>query len=143
MLKSSSELLRRALEAMLEASEHPRGMQGVLEDQETKKGATLVKLGAKTPFHFSERDWVRGVISLKGREVRIVAIEAYEPGNGALKRLIASITSAGYQPVVVAAMLDMPKILKHWGWEMTREPDEWGNVDTWRPPNCRSSRTGN
>jgi hypothetical protein len=117
-----------------EAMTRPGGPGAMLCEGEIKRGARIVPLGTKKPFRFTEDDWRRGVISLKGDEVRIVAIEARNPGHGALKRLLRSITKAGLKPVIVAAMFDMPAILRHWGWSVTSEPDDgFGRVDVWRP----------
>ena len=131
--KVNLEHLERLLRAALS---HPHGPGGLLEDAEIARGATLIPLGATSPFHFDEKDWLRGVVSLKDSEVRIVAIEARKPRGGALRRLIQAIQAAGLRPAIVAAMLDMPAILKHWGWVMTREaePDGHGSYDVWRPP---------
>lgn len=119
---------------LLESFDHPRGPGGVIEDIETGRGATIIPLGSREPFHFDPADWERGVISRLGDEVRIVAVEARRPRHGALKRLVANIQAAGLKPVIVAAMLDMPAILKHWGWIRKDVPDvEGGTYDEWRP----------
>jgi hypothetical protein len=127
----SPEQIRKIL---TETMSHPGGPAGVLIASEMNRGAKIIPLGAKKPFAFPMKDWRRGVISLKGDVVRIVAIEARKPKHGALKRLIASIQAAGLKPEIVAVMLDMPAILEHWGWTVTYEADEFGKLDVWRPP---------
>jgi hypothetical protein len=110
------------------------GPGATLEKGELARGAQLVPLGAREPFSFDPADWRRGIISIKDTEVRIVAIEARERGKGAFKRLLGNILAAGLEPVVVAAMLDMPFILTHWGWRREIVDDDIGKLDLWRRP---------
>jgi len=127
--------MQEAMQFIIDSFTHPRGPGGALEDTEKALGATIIPLGSKTPFHFDEKVWRRGVISVLNGEVRIVAIEAKKKGHGALHQLIMKIEAAGLRPAIIAPMFDMPKILEHWGWDCHIAQDhEGGAYEIWRPP---------
>lgn len=67
---------------------------------------------------FIKDDWIGDpVVSIKGDEVRIVAILAKTPGAGAFGRLIDGILAAGLKPIVVEPVfMTMPAIMERWGW---------------------------
>lgn len=114
---------------------HPQGAAGRLRDLEVAAGHRLVHPGEYLPFIFPAADWdaAEQVVSVDGREIRIVLINARKIGTGAFRRLIANITAAGLTPVVVAPMLGMPDILTKWGWKMTKKGDGFQHADEWRP----------
>ena len=56
------------------------------------------------------------VITQKGDEVRIVAIYAKQPGNGAFRKLIADIIRAGLRPKIICPTIEMRETLKRWNW---------------------------
>lgn len=65
---------------------------------------------------FSSDDWEEGVVSIDGKRVRIVAVMAKNPFNGAFSRMITGICKDGFIPVVVAPFDMMIFIMKKWGW---------------------------
>lgn len=88
----------------------------------------------------SADDWPDDiVVSIKGRDVRVVAIKAKEPGKGAFTRLIARITCAGLTPHVVEPLFDMPAILERWGWTHTVMGAGMDRQEIWTP---RANITG-
>jgi hypothetical protein len=83
---------------------------------------------------FSKYDWPDDVVvSVKGREVRIVAIKAKERGKGALRRLIGEIAYHGLTPIIVEPLFDMPDILKKWGWTSRIVGTGMNREEQWRP----------
>lgn len=117
------------LEQIMEGRANPRGMIGVMEDGETRAGHTVVPLGAMTPFPVPRADWLGTVISMDGKDARIVLVHAHEEGRGAFRRLVKSIQSAGYIPVVVEPVgVAMPAIMKKWGWRGRRKG---AGFDSW------------
>lgn len=121
---------------------HPLGMAGVMIDQEIAAGRQPIQPGATEPFDFPAADWTfPQVVSLDGREVRLVAILANAPGNGAFRRLIANIRAAGLAPVVIAPVgVVMPAIMERWGWRQTIIGSGWEVFDEWRPDDGRAFR---
>ena len=71
-------------------------------------------------------DWPDNiVITQAGKEVRIIAIYAREPGTGAFRRMIDGIKAAGLTPVVVCPFRNMEDILRRWGWAPDFKNEEW------------------
>lgn len=130
-----ADLAERIADVIGGAVRHPLGVTGMMLDDEIKAGRRPVQPGSEAPFDFPADDWVSPcVVSVEGQEVRLVAILAKYPGNGALRRLVANIRSAGLEPVVVAPVGQaMPAILAHWGWKGQVIGSGWDQVDEWRP----------
>ena len=106
-------------------------IEAMCED-ERAAGFTPVKPG-DVPW-FSADDWPDDVVvSVKDREVRIVAIKAKERGKGALRRLIGAISYAGLTPIIVEPMFDMPAILKRWAWSKRVVGSGFQTEEQWRP----------
>jgi len=84
---------------------------------------------------FPAADWSpRDIASVKGHEVRIVAIMARHPGSGAFSRLITNIAKRQLVPIVVEPLFRrMPDILLRWGWKQTIVGDGRARQETWRP----------
>lgn len=123
----------RRLEAEIEAIiAHPEGTLGRLRDLEVQRGGKVVMPGAYLPFIFPKDDWDDCVVSIKDREVRLVLINARNPGHGAFTRLVKHITDFNLTPVVVAPFPHMEAILVHWGWVYS-PGDDWLRADEWRP----------
>lgn len=101
-------------------------------EDERAAGFTLVRPG-EVPW-LSAADWPQDiVISIKDKEVRIVAIKAKEPGRGAFRRLIEAVEAHGLQPTVVAPLFVMPAILKRWGWKRRIIGTGFNQQEIWRP----------
>jgi hypothetical protein len=78
----------------------PREIGSNLRRFEIEQGFTLVIAG--NAAWFDAEDWTgRTIISQDKRRVRLVALEARNPGHGAFTRLIAGIFEAGLTPVLV------------------------------------------
>lgn len=124
------------LSAILESITHQKSVTGLIEDIELNLGATLIPLGANSPINFSTDDWEHGIISRLGDEIRLVAIQAKQPGNGAFSRLVKHIQQQGFVPVVVEPIGEvMPAIMKKWEWQhktATHNTERW-RWEEWRP----------
>src|SRR5262249_20061200 len=78
-----------------------------------------------------QEDWANHVISRRGNYVRLVLLDAAEPGQGAFTRLIDGILDAGLKPVVVEPLFEtMPAIMQKWGWVKQIKHGE----ERWQPP---------
>ncbi len=120
--------------ALKRAYEHPLGPRGILIEEERARGSTIIPLGATSPVSFSSEDWLPGVLTRRGDEVRIVAIWARHPRSGAFRRLLASIDKAGLRPVVVAPIGDvMPQLMRRWKWRHSVAGHGVDAVHEWRP----------
>lgn len=78
------------------------------------------------------------VISKDGFRIRIVAIIAVKPHNGAFSRLVTGICKAGFMPVVVVPLGQMRPILSRWGWmrgihgsSFAEREDRWFPSPAW------------
>jgi hypothetical protein len=107
---------------------------GMMREAEVHKGFTVVPVGS-VPW-LPASDWgPRDVVSTDGVEVRLVAIGAKRPRNGAFTLLLSGILSAGLRPVIICPMPVMRGIMRRWGWlyrEIDGEFDE--REEQWRPP---------
>src|SRR5271168_2798192 len=82
----------------------------------------------------STYDWPDDiVISQNKKTVRIIAIRATRPGNGAFSRLITGIAKAGLKPVVVEPLDLMLMVLKKWGWSHRIVGKGLQREAQWRP----------
>lgn len=79
-------------------------------------------------------DWAEtDVIGRFGKEIRIIAIIARQPGTGAFRRLVAGIEEAGFRPVVVEPFAQMQAILRRWGWRARVVGKGVHRQEQWRP----------
>lgn len=82
--------------AMLNLSPAEIGQRMI--DAELAQGYALVK----EAMWWDRSEWTkRTIITRDDKWVRLVALEAKSPGNGALLRLVKAIESFGYVPVIV------------------------------------------
>jgi hypothetical protein len=87
-----------------------------LIQNEIAAGYRIVRVG-EAPWLPLE-DWDTSSIVSQGRfRVRLVALRARNPGNGAFTRLVATIQAEGRLPVVVEPFNDLAMILKRWNWK--------------------------
>lgn len=114
---------------------HPGGPVGRMRDREREMGHMLVAPGSYLPFIFPKEDWEdECVVSVAGKEVRLVIITAIRPCSGAFRRLVEHIQSAGLTPVVCAPVgPTMPFVMQKWRWVKT-DRGGWETCDEWRPP---------
>lgn len=117
------------------------GPAQVMRDEEIGAGYKIVMPGER-PW-LPSCDWPDNiVISTDERVVRIVAIYATHPGQGAFRRLIKGIQAAGLRPIVVEPMLDMPAILQRWGWKFRRVGYGWNSHVIAKPRAARFPNPG-
>jgi len=108
----------------------------IMRDDERALGHTPVIPG-DVPW-LSPADWPHHVVvSLAGSKVRIIAIVANEPGNGAFRRLIDGIAAANLTPVVIAPSNEMRATLKRWGWRERSRGYGLSHEERWSPKRSR------
>jgi hypothetical protein len=56
------------------------------------------------------------IIARRGKDIRLISLFAKNPGNGAFRRLVLGIITAGYRPVVVEPLFGMESTMRRWGW---------------------------
>lgn len=107
-------------------------MHEIMRQDERDAGYTVV-LPGEQPW-FSADDW-RGtdVVSMNGKEVRIVAILAERPGTGAFRRMVDGIVAAGLVPTVIEPFDQMQSILRLWGWRGRVQGTGINRQSVWRP----------
>ena len=81
---------------------------------------------------YTSADWRASLVSRRDEYVRIVAIMAKTPRNGAFKRLMHGIVMEGKTPFVVEPFRDMTQILVHWGWRQMQWPKPYEHI-AWTP----------
>lgn len=83
---------------------------------EVQAGYRIVRVG-EAPW-LPVEDWDEdSIVSTNDFRVRLVAIVAKHPGEGALRRLIKAIQREGMVPVVVEPFHDLAQILRRWKWK--------------------------
>lgn len=88
----------------------------VMQREENLRGYKCIQPGQVT--WLPVEDWPDDVIvSIRAKNIRIVAIYARNPGLGAFSRLIDAILAAGFHPIVSEPCFKMNEILRRWGWE--------------------------
>ena len=94
-------------------------------------GGVICGVDCPLPKWVKKRDWrAMPLIALREREARILIVFARKPGNGAFRRLVDGIATAGLRPVVVCPIFaTMPAILRHWDWRQSDTARE-----EWSPP---------
>lgn len=73
------------------------------------------------------------VVSLDGNKVRLVAILARNPGNGAFRRLVATIAASGLTPQIIAPTNEMRATVKRWGWRIRTKGSGFEAQEIWYP----------
>lgn len=114
---------------------HPQGARGRMRDIEAEQGHTILQRDAPLAFAFSSEDWdADTLLTLNGKDVRIVLTNAVRPGSGAFGRLVRSIQTAGFNPVVISPVGPyMPVIMEKWGWREYVVGSGFRRCREWRP----------
>jgi hypothetical protein len=95
-------------------------------------GFTVVRPG-DVPW-LPASDWLPLTIaSTNGKRVRLVALAAVRPGQGALLRLVITIMAAGLEPVIVEPSGRMVETLRRWGWRPRRIGKGFAAQHVWHP----------
>jgi hypothetical protein len=130
MVMSEAALIRE-LEAML--SDPNYDPVAAIVEGEQKNGFLVLRPG-DTPW-FLAADWVpASVASVSGTLVRLVLIEAHQPGKGAFTRTIKGMQDAGYKPAVIDPTPEFAAMLRRRGWRGKRVGHNFETRETiWRP----------
>lgn len=111
-----------------------RPMQEIMRDMERKSGYRVVIPGQE-PW-LSLADWDQTVtvsVDDKRKTVRLVAILARNPGNGALRRTVKAIIEAGLTPCVIEPTREMRATMQRWNWAVRRVGHGFEGEEQWRP----------
>lgn len=104
----------------------------MMRSDEEAAGYRVVHPG-QAPW-LSADDWDASVVvSHNTTHVRLVAILAKRPGNGALRRTIDGIITAGLIPTIVEPTKDMRETCKRWGWRTRRIGQGFESQEIWYP----------
>lgn len=104
----------------------------IMREDERMAGYKVIRPG-DIPW-LSLEDWDPSiVVSLDGNRVRLVAILARNPGNGALRSLIAAIEAQGLVPQIIAPTHEMRVTVKRWGWRMRMKGSGFEAQEIWYP----------
>jgi len=121
-----------------------RPMHEIMRANEREAGFIVV-LPGDVPW-LSVADWHPTItVSRNGNDVRLVAILANNPGNGALRRTVQGIINAGLVPVVIEPTHEMRATMQRWKWKrrivghgfFDRE-EQWRPRKNWKPTAPRS-----
>ena len=123
---------QQVMDAMFAVMNGGRPIHEIMRDNEAADGCRVVLPGDE-PW-LSASDWHPTVtVSRHGNTVRLVAILAKSPGNGAFRRTIAGIIDAGLVPCVVAPTMEMRATLKRWKWKCRHVGYGMDCEEQWRP----------
>ena len=125
------------IEAIADYLDNGGNMVDFMRDAERKKGNAIVRPGEVS--WLLAADWPLDiVVSLAGRRVRVVAIYAKHPGQGAFRRLVASIQEAGLIPCVIAPTNEMRATLTRWKWRRRNHGVSFEtHEERWEPRKAR------
>jgi len=104
----------------------------IMRDNEREAGNEVIVPGqvAWLPL----LDWDETiVVSRRRKEIRLIAILAKSPGNGAFRRLIDAIQANGLTPVILAPSLEMAATMRRWGWSRRFVGTGFEQEEQWRP----------
>lgn len=109
-----------------------KSMAEIMREDEVAAGRRIILPGDTSWLPAS--DWPHDVVvSQDGREVRIIAIYARQPGQGAFRRMVDGIIAAGLVPVVIAPSQEMRATLKRWHWRCRYAGAGVHEEEQWRP----------
>lgn len=110
----------------------PRPIHIVLREAERNRGFRVVVPGDE-PW-LPAADWhPTVVVSVAGRDVRLVAILATKPGSGAFTRMVGRILASGLQPVVLCPTYAFSEALRRRGWNQRFVGTGAQAEEHWRP----------
>jgi hypothetical protein len=120
------------IERLFAAMDAGARIEDIMREEERAAGRQVVVPGEVD--WLSVDDWHPTiVVSVDGRDVRLVAILALRPGSGALTRTVAAIRSAGLRPVIVEPTREMRETCRRWGWRVERHGDGFDSEERWMP----------
>lgn len=110
----------------------------IMRDDERERGHEIVIPG-NVPW-LPVDDWdPTVVVSRSGKDVRLIAILAKAPGNGAFRRLVAAIQAEHLTPVIIAPSLEMAATVRRWGWYRIYVGHGFEQEEQWRPRKRRAA----
>lgn len=111
------------------------GAGEAMREDEIKAGHKVIVPG--DVLWLPTTDWSSDVVVSQAKlmpVIRIIAIKALSPGNGAFSRMITGICEAHLTPCVIEPMFSMPVILTKWGWIREQYETGWEHEEQWWPP---------
>jgi hypothetical protein len=107
-------------------------MEDIMRADERAKGYRVVLPGEVA--WLPAEDWhPTVVVSIDGNRVRLVAILASQPGNGAFRRLVAAIRAADLIPIIIEPTREMRATLTRWRWKRRNVEYGFETEEHWRP----------
>ncbi len=104
----------------------------VMRNDERTNGFEIIKPGDVS--WLSTDDWDETVVvSRDGNRIRLVAILAKNPGNGALTRTVKGILAAGLIPTIIEPTNEMRATCQRWGWKTRRVGAGFESYEIWYP----------
>lgn len=120
------------LEQLFEQMDRGASIADIMRQAERTSGYQVVVPGEVNWLPLE--DWDPSiVVSLDDNKVRLVAILARNPGNGALRRLICAIKTHGMVPQIIAPTFEMRATVKRWGWRMRMKGMGFEAQEIWYP----------
>lgn len=123
---------QQMIDALFAELNSGKKMHEIMRENERRDGARVVVPGEVQ--WLSAADWhPTVVVSVAGRSVRLVAILANSPGNGAFRRTVAAIMAAGLVPTVIEPTHAMRATMKRWKWKCRHVGYGMNSEEQWRP----------
>lgn len=120
------------MDALIAAISDGRPMHEIMRANEREAGYAVVLPGEVS--WLSIDDWDPTVtVSVNDKEVRLVAILAKRPGNGAFRRAVKAILDAGLTPCVIEPTREMRATMRRWNWYPRRVGSGMDSEEQWRP----------
>lgn len=124
--------IQQTIDALLAQLDRGTPMQDIMRANERAAGYRVVVPG-DVPW-LSVADWHPTVtVSIDRNVVRLVAILANNPGNGALRRTVSGILAAGLTPCVIEPTHEMRATMKRWNWKCRRKGHGLDTEEQWTP----------
>lgn len=122
-----------ALEDILESG---KDAEQILCEKEAESGFMVIRPGEVDWLPLSDWDSMT-IVSMQPPVVRLVAIWARIPDNGAFRRLCEALKAKGLVPHVVAPVPEMQERLRRWRWRRHARGN-WLDHEEWWTPRAKA-----
>lgn len=114
--------------------EHAAGrpMWEVMREDEMLAGNAVI-LPGDFPWLSTEGCDPTIIVSQSGKEIRLIALLARNPGHGVFRRTVSGIIASGLVPVIIAPVVQMRETMKRWNWYRRDVGSGWNHEEQWRP----------
>jgi hypothetical protein len=123
--------IQKMIEQVLIAADG-KPMHEIMREEEASRGYQVVLPGYVS--WLSLDDWHETiVVSLSGKEVRLIALFTETPGRGAFRRTVDGILKADLVPVIIAPTREMRETMIRWNWFPRHVGKGRDHEEQWRP----------